>query len=315
MGDKLAQIINSPTAQIALPVLAGVASAATPGIGRGVGTALEAIRLRDVMRDTNQDREAKKWQFGEAQKLSRYRDAYNQSRTSGEHPLESLEHLSQIDPFRAHELEMAERQRIGLPTEEEAYASASKIPTGGTKRVTTRNDSEIQLAGPEVPKAIETETAITEANGRRLLINKRTGETVKDLGAVDTGGEGGTGGKAQSEAYTQLSNAMNVAGRWLALPDVPPDIAASGDIAKLVVWQYSQPKTKETIFAWLPTALKSSNLEERRAALRMQAAYKKYMNMFPEDVAGQEQPQQPQVQMKPEVQRAIEAARRARSGS
>jgi hypothetical protein len=312
MGDKLGQFINSPVAQVALPVAAGIAAAATPGIGRGVGTALEAIRLKDVMRQTAQDRGMREWEFGQAQKQANYRDMAADMISKGASPEQVRSTLAQINPEAGLKEELSYRDMQARPTEEEAYASAPQMPVGATKKVQTRTGSDIQLTGPEIPKPAKRDTSLTEFGGNRALIDAQTGETIKTLGPTDTGG---AGGKAQSEAYTQLSNAMNVARGWLALPEVPSDIAASGDIAKLVVWQYSQPKTKETIFAWLPTALKSSNLEERRAALRMQAAYKKYMNMFPEDVAGQEQPQQPQVQMKPEVQRAIEAARRARSGS
>lgn len=57
-------------------------------------------------------------------------------------------------------------------------------------------------------KSSNAETAITTAGGRQLLINKDTGETIKDLGNAY---KGGTGTKTGFDEKTELSNANEAA--------------------------------------------------------------------------------------------------------
>lgn len=57
---------------------------------------------------------------------------------------------------------------------------------------------------------------VTEAGGRKLLINPRTGVTIRDLGAADGSGSGTTGGKSAA-----TSSIIDVLNELIADPNLP----------------------------------------------------------------------------------------------
>jgi hypothetical protein len=132
------EIINSPVAQIALPVMAGVAAAATPGAARGVNTLMSAAQMQSQANERRRRAEAQ----------TRFKDLL-----AGSQPLN--EGQKPVMDFATSLADLGE------------YGSAGR------------------LAADLYDQPEKAGTEVVSVGGRRVLINRDSGETIKDLGLAE----------------------------------------------------------------------------------------------------------------------------------
>lgn len=95
----------------------------------------------------------------------------------------------------------------------------------------------------EQPVAAEKlDTQVVEANGRKLLVNTQTGETIQDLGAADVGGTGTSGG-VENLTSAQLT-ALGFANRVEEANSILDSF--TDDILNLPSWQLLAYRTAPT---------------------------------------------------------------------
>ncbi len=128
-----------------------------------------------------------------------YQVASDQQKTA----LEEKKMRIEEERYNASEFNKANQSYVNAAFEAGDYATAAKMATATTYEELSK------LASGIIQKAGSGDTQVVDAGGRKLLIDSKTGQTIRDLGASSSGSDGGLTANQINSTVNSIAGAFD----------------------------------------------------------------------------------------------------------